>query len=1448
MSNNPSRNVTESTKIRLYGLSRNICANPKCHSRLIDTEGNLIGEIAHIRAASPSGPRYDPNMTDDERRNISNLILLCNDCHKKIDDNPEKYTVELLCEWKKQHESVATQEYYIKFEENIRKQIKNNFIYKLPIKITEEDLFENTLFEEKTEITYSKKHVLLDFILDKMKSDEWDDFKNIHLKGIAGIGKSIEMKFAYNAILNEFSDKENFSKYKFCPIPIFRELKNYRREDFITLENSQDNYLLFLDGLDEISDSQTIDFAKWLSNLLLQFPNVRFIVSGRSASFTSEINELTSINNCHKFKLFPNKESDEVKRLTTQYSGTPLESLVSIPFYRIFAQSEKAKDIKNYKDFMDKLVDTSLTTDKKRHDRAKNIGKRNCDKSNISLTEIKNELSTFVFHIFESDKRLFTEDELQKQLGVASASFILKSSLIDYNNENNISFSSNIFYEYFVAKYLISQNFNKVFEVLFIKRIGKINVSRLNILFMMMHLLDENSKLFLRLSSKLKMETFAYILYTDFQILPDEKRFYYYKEIIKEFNSKEKIIYYARFRSSNDLFENIPSLAEKMAELLPEKYYQNAVNMNVTVIEKFLKSPSVERLNGFSNAVILLGVYTNPKWNFECQNEIRKITISLIKFFLNDGLSQNPNIKGLLSADIVFDWYQTYKWTSDWLETDWIDFIKSIIGNTSENITKFYDENDYKLKLTLFRFFYKNPCIRQLLIPLTLKILKSEQIDESASIVPGILDDEFRTSVIHLDNDILYFKYALVDSRVEVKELLQIAYHISANGCIINNVDFGIREIVDVLSKEFLETENQLTMSDVDKVYEIFVNYINCQDGLYLNNLIKYIEKLSDEIKIKLIEKLFDDFRSGKFQNIWTLVYPTYCLLNISMEGKAVELLKSLKSSNLCRMYKELIAQGNVFAKKHPCNGYCKTEYSALFPAQIKKRKHQLAKIQEIKKNKEEMLKHEIDVITDKNKLFSAINEIFEYLDSPNNVLEEDSERMNLIYLEVQNLEERLQYDYEDKIKVPPIFSEFALKILVDFSFNDEKKVNREKLNSTLGSWFVNENHFWRYFFRWYVHLYKKEQTDKFLEANDAIVERIKDSMKKEISELINTHDISYYDDGGNRNWVVPFVYFVSKFYNNRLPYWFDKSKIVNFIAFPAWALLVNSNVHIDGKFNWQDWNSVFEWITVVAGIPEDTLIETAFDIYPKLKSDKSKTQIISFFAERIKSPCKYKKQIIDLIIQESIIEANKDYDDIQNLSTMNLNVLSIFWNTCEENYIERVKDKVKFEEFDFDDKNYTRKAIIEYFCRVADETSKKEIIKRIRSNKAKMTDNQEILLSKLGDENIISKAIDEYIRGKNFNTNLYWNSPLFGNTKSKKLFKKYIKLFFYSLEKDNDRRQAFHGIAINMIKNSVNKKNFYILKNALKKLIKQKKRKHEYFEYIQSFLNEVEQRVFILA
>jgi hypothetical protein len=66
-----------------------------------------IAEIAHIRAAYRNGARYDELMTNDERRDFKNLILLCDPHHDIADDKKKEniYTGEVLTRWKSQREA-----------------------------------------------------------------------------------------------------------------------------------------------------------------------------------------------------------------------------------------------------------------------------------------------------------------------------------------------------------------------------------------------------------------------------------------------------------------------------------------------------------------------------------------------------------------------------------------------------------------------------------------------------------------------------------------------------------------------------------------------------------------------------------------------------------------------------------------------------------------------------------------------------------------------------------------------------------------------------------------------------------------------------------------------------------------------------------------------------------------------------------------------------------------------------------------------------------------------------------------------------------------------------------------------------------------------------------------------------------------------------------------------
>lgn len=102
------RQYTSATVRALYALSGTTCYYPDCPRSVvtfIDDEPFTEVQIAHIRAASPDGPRYDPNMTDNERRAFANLILLCKPHHDLVDKrHPDRYSVETLVEWKSERE------------------------------------------------------------------------------------------------------------------------------------------------------------------------------------------------------------------------------------------------------------------------------------------------------------------------------------------------------------------------------------------------------------------------------------------------------------------------------------------------------------------------------------------------------------------------------------------------------------------------------------------------------------------------------------------------------------------------------------------------------------------------------------------------------------------------------------------------------------------------------------------------------------------------------------------------------------------------------------------------------------------------------------------------------------------------------------------------------------------------------------------------------------------------------------------------------------------------------------------------------------------------------------------------------------------------------------------------------------------------------------------------
>lgn len=108
-------NFSSTTSLKLQKRVNSRCSNPNCRvptnaPQVVGENVISIGEAAHICAASAGGPRFDPNMTAEQRKSFNNGIWLCSNCATKIDRDTDQFSVDLLRQWKREAENSATLE------------------------------------------------------------------------------------------------------------------------------------------------------------------------------------------------------------------------------------------------------------------------------------------------------------------------------------------------------------------------------------------------------------------------------------------------------------------------------------------------------------------------------------------------------------------------------------------------------------------------------------------------------------------------------------------------------------------------------------------------------------------------------------------------------------------------------------------------------------------------------------------------------------------------------------------------------------------------------------------------------------------------------------------------------------------------------------------------------------------------------------------------------------------------------------------------------------------------------------------------------------------------------------------------------------------------------------------------------------------------------------------
>ena len=153
-------------------------------------KASSIGVAAHICAASPEGPRYDANMTPEERKDISNCIWMCQTHAHLIDTDEKKYTVDLLKKWKREAEQSASDALADpNFFNNYYQKNSNNF-----------DSLSQIFNDMIAEGNYNQLNFLLCQYNMGQLSDKYDEFV-------------LRFKIIYDAYCNRNSLKNDTSQY-----------------------------------------------------------------------------------------------------------------------------------------------------------------------------------------------------------------------------------------------------------------------------------------------------------------------------------------------------------------------------------------------------------------------------------------------------------------------------------------------------------------------------------------------------------------------------------------------------------------------------------------------------------------------------------------------------------------------------------------------------------------------------------------------------------------------------------------------------------------------------------------------------------------------------------------------------------------------------------------------------------------------------------------------------------------------------------------------------------------------------------------------------------------------------------------------------------------------------------------------------------------------------------
>lgn len=244
--NNRGHPPTKATINILFGKAAGRCQFDGCNKSVLFDDITLAqynkSNVAHIVASSPNGARGDPVRSHQLSDKLENLMLLCPDHHKLIDDYEADYPEERLLEMKESHEQAIAAQCDL-----IYKEPSEVIVFESPIKgcitskINMRQCFDAIIPQKIVGSTIGRR-ITLEVEADYRSVSFWE-----------AIEKRFEQRYALlvDAIYEE-NENAHCSIFPIAPMPLIiklgYKLGDKRRVDIYQYSRAQDTWKWSTEG------------------------------------------------------------------------------------------------------------------------------------------------------------------------------------------------------------------------------------------------------------------------------------------------------------------------------------------------------------------------------------------------------------------------------------------------------------------------------------------------------------------------------------------------------------------------------------------------------------------------------------------------------------------------------------------------------------------------------------------------------------------------------------------------------------------------------------------------------------------------------------------------------------------------------------------------------------------------------------------------------------------------------------------------------------------------------------------------------------------------------------------------------------------------------------------------------------------------------------------------